>query len=274
VLHGLQAGFGGLLGVELLEKLKGFGYQLLRVEQGVTLDDTRAIASEVLSVGMTPLVILFQPEHAAVLPSGSWAEAENEPDLAYASRTIAPRLRMPHADYITLTHRIAERADPSIRLWAGACSNPNARGRAYMEAVCPHFQARYGHSWHRYPHGGADATFSTPQDGFARRGAEVAYMRRLAGDRPLIISEAGYHTAPRTTRRWWGRTRSARWSPDNVTALWAPEWAFWRAARVEACVRYQLNSGPHPDAALDCYGIRDVNGLFVPSAPVALQETS
>ena len=263
--YGLHAGFGGLLGTELLAALKGFGYTLLRVEQGLTLDDTRSIAHEVIAAGMTPLVVLFQPEHVAALPPGCLAEADNEPDLAYPNRTIAPRGVMPHADYIDFTHRIAEQAPPDVQLLAGAVSNPNRRGVSYMRAVSPHLQARYWHSWHRYPTGGAKADWWTPHDGFRDRYDEVALMRAVAHGRPIAITEGGYHTAPRKGR-WW--QRSARWSQDDVARLWQCEWSFWNRMGVECAVRYQLNSGPNPDAALDTYGIRDVNGLFLPSAPV------
>jgi hypothetical protein len=267
---GLQAGFGGLLGSALLAELKAFGYTLLRVEQGVTLDDTRNIASEVLTAGMTPLVVLFQAEHASVLPPESWGECENEPDLAYPDRTIAPRGVMPHADYIQLSHRIAELAPLDVRLWAGAVSNPNDRGRAYLEATWPHCAEweRYGLSCHRYPHGTAEAKWSDPQEGFSLRSAEVSYLRRVAAGRPLAITEGGFHRGLRTSRSWWGRRKTAQWSDDDVAGLWAQEWAFWRMAGVECAVRYQINDGPDPDEALDNYGIRDVTGAWWPSAPV------
>lgn len=278
MLPALQAGFGDPLGAELLAQIKGLGYQAVRLEQGRTAEQTQALAIEVLAAGLTPIVILFDATHASAVPAGSWCCVENEPDLPFPDRQQYPRGAMEDLAYIDLVWAVCEAARPEVRVVAGECSNPNRRGRAFMEAVCPYFPARAAHSWHRYPHGGRGEGVMVPHPGFRSRWDEAAYLMELAEGQSVAITEAGYHTAPRGSQHWLARLLGRgprRWTDADVARLWAAEWAFWQDVDVEYegrmawVTKYQLNDGDNPDDPLHTYGIRTVTGEWKESAPAA-----
>ena len=272
----LHSGFGAPIG-PIVHNIAAFGYRGVRAEQGVSLDLTAAVAEEILFAGMTPIVIVFQPEHIDALPDVPILLCpDNEPDLADNHRPICPRTTaMEPGDYLGLVHRICERAKPAHLVCAGEVSNPNARGRAFMEAIVPHLPSRVDAlSWHRYPAGGRSEGVMVPHDGFANRAAETEYLWRMSGDRMLAITEGGYHTGARGGTsfidRWLGR-KPRRWSEDDIVHLWHDEWAFWARAeeanpgKLLTVVRYQINDGPS-DHYLDRFGIRYADGSWKPSA--------
>jgi hypothetical protein len=60
---GLQVGFGGLVGVALLQELRGFGFQLIRIQAhtdgpeyaAVPADLLQSMVQEIVDAGMDPL---------------------------------------------------------------------------------------------------------------------------------------------------------------------------------------------------------------------------
>lgn len=276
---GLQVAHGYFIGAQLLADLKGFGYEVMRIEQGETPEITRALAQEVLDAGLTPLVILFQAEHAAALPSGAWAEVENEPDMGYPDRATAPRGPMTPSEVIALAQAVDARLPAGIPVFACGVMNLTRRSLGYLARVEVGLPSRFGISAHRYP----GDSWEQPKDGFRSRDEEVRELFRIAGRRDVAITECGYHTAPRV-RGFKGFLyrllgRQTRWTDADVQALWAREWAFWRdvdavhGGRLRALVKYNVNDGPDRDNPLHAYGIRTYPGpdgcTWKVSAPVA-----
>ena len=263
----LQAGFGDFLGADLLAELRALGWRGIRLEQGDTLDDTALLTMEVVEAGLQALVIVFRPEHTpVVLDEGGMVEVENEPLIAYPDRRF-PRDAMKVEDYITLARDCLTSAGDAFigQLWLGAVHTLNPECLAYLDTIAINVEGNYGVSYHRYTNG---KDMWNPQPGMASREEEMRQLQALAGGRPLARTECGRHTAPDSRSYGVFNLRKETWqlTDDEVATDNAAEIAFDAQWGVQFTTIYQLNDGPDPNEALDCYGIRRVDGTWKPSA--------
>lgn len=254
MLRGIQAGFGASIAADL-PALRSLGVELVRLDcTGLDAGTTQALVREPIDSGLVPFPIVSSADQLALLPAGTNVELLNEPDLNGPSPAAYEGLV---GDVGTVC------AQRGLTLWAGAVSNLNRRGVAYLrDAGVMRWPSGVCVSVHRYPTGQSPLV---PHDGFASRDAEVLALRVLIGARPWGVSEFGYHGGNRAT--WWQRLFGIRrqWTDGQVRTFTAWEWEFWQKSGAAGAVLYQLNDGP-TSSAVDRYGIRRTDGTWKPSA--------
>lgn len=237
---GLQCGFGAPLGRMVLDDIRALGITIVRIDlQESSQEDTVILAQEVLDAGLQPLCIIRRPEQIPILPEGALIEVGNEPDLEHFGWTVAEYIAVGTACVVmALRH--------NRRIYLGAVSNLNARGFDFLkklpwdlwcgEQICC--------SVHRYPDGHAP---QNPHQGFNDREHEVANLKLIVGDRPLAVTEVGYHNVE------WTEAEAA----DNM----AWERQFFTAQGFEIVSAFQLNDGPGGDTESH-YGFRRMDGSW------------
>lgn len=257
---------GTYIGAPLLNWVKSLGFDGVRFSIPRNTDATLGLSlyNEIAGAGLTPLVILEDLKPLTYLLPNSQVELYNEPDLG-TNQQYSPE------DYARHLQTAAPAAFArGIDLWAPVASNLNQRGFDFLQRVYDlTHDLPYYVSMHRYPTGNA---FDAPHDGFASREAETAKLLSIIGNRRWMISEFGYHTAPRprkTGRITWPIWFFPwRWSEEEKADLVKQEIRWWRQQGAWACNLYNINSGPDPDHTEDNFGIRDVNGNPLPVASV------
>lgn len=222
---GLHAGFGAFLGAETLAEIRAHGFTIVRIDcQDVDQALTAQLAQEVIDAGLQPLVIIRRVEQLSVLPVGALAEAGNEPDIAKFGWT-----KRRYRDFAIAAAR--EALARQIRLYVGVVSNLNDRGFEWLEELpWETWPAEICGSVHRYPEGSDPRT---PHKGCKSREHEIAKLRAIVGQRPLAITETGYHDAVI--------------SEADVAAHMVYERQLFDRAGFDFVVAYQLNDGP-PDS--------------------------
>lgn len=242
---GLQCGFGEFLGAETLAAVRDQHFSIIRIDcQDVDQAKTAQLAQEVIDAGLQPLVIVRRVEQLAVLPPGALAEAGNEPDIAKFGWT-----KRTYRDFAHACVREAQRLE--LRLYIGVVSNLNDRGFDWLEELP---WDTYGPtvccSVHRYPEG-SDPRIA--HKGCKSREDEITKLRALVGQRPLAVTEVGYHDGP------------GGCSESDVAAHMAWERQLFDQHGFDFVVGFQINDGPptsrDPDAH---FGFRRADGSWKP----------
>jgi hypothetical protein len=93
-------------------------------------------------------------------------------------------------------------------------------------------------------------------------------LRRIIGnDRPVAVTEIGWHTAPQKTNALLPcRRKEFRFSDDDVADFAESELRFWQRMGAKLLSWYQLNCGPNEFYGEDQFGIRDIDGRRKPVA--------
>jgi hypothetical protein len=258
---GLQVCFGDLIGAGLLSELRAMGCQIIRIDtqRSVDLAHIAAMAREVTDAGMEPCTIINDAALLAAIPDGQIVEFGNEPDLG-------AQFGWPDAaEYIRQAREAATLDAGRHRLFIGVISNLNTRGFRFLESMeWASIPAHVGCAFHRYPDGDSPQPATPSRErrfrGPDHRDREVAELRRIVGDRPLILSEVGYHTANGL-------------SEDQQAAHMVWERAFWARHGIEIAVAYQINSGPDPREVQHQYGFRRIDGSWRPVAAAWFGDT-
>lgn len=255
MIKGLQAGFGTLLGLKTLEDLKSRGVQMVRLDcMGLGPYATNLLARDASNAGLQPLVIVSSSLQLGQLPPGTNIELLNEPDLNGPSP----------ATYEAKVWEFAGEAQRlGLHLWAGAVSNLNGRGFAFLEkAHVQNWPKSVNVSVHRYPNG---ENPTVPHGGFSSRTAEVEWLKEIIGPRRWGVSEFGYTTGNRAN--WWQKLFGIKrqWTDLQVHAFTVWEFDFWKRTGAAGAVLYQLNDGPTTEP-INRMGIRRTDGSWKPVA--------
>ena len=259
----LQAGFGEPIGHDLLVELRDrFGIRGIRQDLQGVHDQAlgEALIQEILDADLGVLAILSNLTQVAWLSQGCHAEWRNERDGDQAPADYADEARL----FVAECHRWG------VLPWVGAISNIDKDSLRWLELVLmtlPTSLPPFGVSVHHYAHG---SRIWDPHPGFSSVEAQVWELQRLAGGRPIFVTEMGFSTAPRNPVGKWAWLlrllgKKEQWSDQQVAQFLHERWGFWESYAVAACT-YQLNDGPNPNAADDRYGIRRLDGRWKPSA--------
>lgn len=265
MLHGIQAGFGRILGAPVLNQLREFGYRLVRLDcQWNALPSldrpakaayAKCLADEVLLAGMTPLIIIDRVEQVEWFQRKLVVlEAMNEPDLRQMSASA-------YGSFVVSVSLEANRL--GLPLYVGSISNLNKRGFTFLRDIMPYVMGRAGVegiSIHRYAAGRSP---THPHTGYDSRLNEVEELQKLLQGMPFGVSEFGYHTC----RQWTWHIWPWRHSDEQVAAHVAWEHGFWREQGATFSVLYQVNDGP-AQTSEERYGIRRGDGSWKPVATV------
>lgn len=178
-------------------------------------------------------------------------EPGNEPDLAEKPWKKEEELL---ARTLTRCYEVIRKYSYRVPVLSPSVSNLNERGFGYLEKMTrAGIPTDADVAVHRYPNG---PRASTPHEGFDSRGAEVSKLLRLAGGRPIWITETGMREGPH------GRgAKPSYLEEDQVAEAFEEEMKFWaRVPQVRGVVWYQLNDGPDRTNEYHSYGIRRLNG--------------
>lgn len=97
-------------------------------------------------------------------------------------------------------------------------------------------------------------------------------MRRIVGDRALICSEIGWHTAPsKRKKRGWlgllGLKETVQYDEGQVSAFMAQEAQICKRNACQIMVFYQVTDGPRAgDYFEDSFGLMRADGSLKPLA--------
>lgn len=234
---GLQCGFGDLLGAATLASVRAQGFTIVRIDlQKCDLQKSVELAQEVIDAGLQPLCIVSSEAQVIAMPAGALIEVGNEPDIA--------RFGWTKATYREVADRcVAAALDHGRRLYVGVVSNLNDRGFDFLESLpWRNYPADICCSVHRYPDGRSPLN---PHKGCKSREHEVAKLRAIVGQRPLAITETGYHDGP------------GGWSEHAVAEHLAFERRFFSEQGFEIVVAFQINDGHPADSDKEAhFGLR------------------
>jgi len=230
---GLQCGFGDALGEETLGSIREQGFTIVRIDlQRADQVKTAQLAQEVVDAGLQPLCIIRHAHQISVLPEGALIELGNEPDLAHFGWTLD--------SYLAEARRCVPVAlESGHRLYLGAVSNLNKRGFKFLEQLpWQEWPETICCSIHRYPDGRLPTNAHT---GCKSREHEVAKLRAIVGQRPLVVTEVGYHDGP------------GGWSEAKVAEYMAWERRFFSEQGFELVVAFQINDGERLDPSTEAH---------------------
>lgn len=255
----LNAGFGAKLGAEARDFIVRQGFYGVR--QDVLFPDTAAaIVRELSAAGLAGLYICSSIETARETAiSGRtrrcWIELGNEAD------DERPR---DYQRWLSEAVREVRSVNPFAMLYTAGITTTDRRRIQWLEEVFAlGVPDGVGVAVHTYR---TTVPPETPHPGYLSRADEYEHIREIIGPhRSLIVSEAGWHTAPSATGgwlcNWFGIGCSeVRYSEQEQADFFEREYRLAEANGVDALVLYQLNCGPNPDYYEHGFGIRRLDG--------------
>lgn len=286
---GIVAGFGEVIGRELMDEIAAFGIRAVRQEIKPQMDEgyVRQLIAEFVGAPLRPLLLLgggamenvsrspISPAQYEALTShvvhlaftlgldadGYDLEIGNEPDISPSYRDKSWMF----ASACRLSFAAAREGGFAGRFITGGVSNLNRRGLAYLgAAVRAGLPPDVVVGFHRYPegmepftpHGGFEA-----RDGQEGRDVEWGALLAASADRARACTEVGHHTALRPGGR-----------VDDILAgrHYQFDLQFFAERGVVATYVYQLNDGPSEHYA-DRFGLRARDGRWKPQAAAVRQ---
>jgi len=235
-LQGLQ--YFGARGDDTARAVRDLGCKVCRVQLFTDHDDAALVSNEtaatidneVLNAGMMPYVIIRTPEQVSQVPPGHWIEFYNEPDLEQFNMPLSQFKER----YMTIVEACAGRNPLAI----GGVSNLNDRGMRFLkqlewdkippEVACSH---------HWYPDDDRPHE-SHIETGFLHkkrntRDQDIADLKAIVGERPLVNSETGFWDGPFRTE-------------SDVAEWYRVERHFWERQGYAIVIAYQLDSEAPP----------------------------
>jgi hypothetical protein len=261
--RGITAGFGGLLGAELLAQIKARGWEVIRQDgQWANQDQLAAMVGEIRAAGLRPLVLCLASQFAD-MPEG--IDVEPRADVDRSVGGLEPNFTNVPATYAQIINSAMPVARArGLRVWAGMV-NTDAAALAWLSTMVTTLEPDCGISLHPYPLASASGYYS--------RALEIVRFKALIGARPFIVGEWGWQQGPR--KAWWQYLFGGHSHPSDTQILAAVQgdFAAWRAAGAQVACLYQLNDGPRcpqhttmPATAAGGYGIRRADGTWKPTA--------
>lgn len=270
----LNAGFGEKLSTADLALIRSLGYQGIR-QDVPEVEVADELVDNVLAEGMAGLFVVPVAEEDAchsiahavaaqiALRDGiGFLEVGNEEDLSGKrwSRDPVGWARLV-ADVVTIAR---DHSGGTLRVISGGVSSLSRQAMGWLERshvrdlpVCV--------GYHQY----RSTPPAEPLDGYNSRLDEFAALRQAAGQRPVWMTESGWHTAKRTSGCWPLR-RTWAYTDTEVADFLRTELLLNQGAGAECFVTYQLNDGADPRNDQDHFGIRRVDGTLKPASRVLL----
>lgn len=282
----LNCGFGRPIGDELLDQVLELGFDGVRQDVPDDHPAAEAVLGELAARPDVKVILLVAGGHMTRnhprAGGAAWKEGEliahvndvcqklqdfgffarpdsqlptleigNEPDLA-------DKAWKKNADELARTFRhcydVVRKYSQAAPVLTPSISNLNGRGFDYLEDMLREgLPSAAQVAVHRYPNG---PSVEIPHEGFRSRGDEVSKLLRLAGGRPIWITETGMREGPH------GKGDDQLYlEEDDVAAAFEQEMRFWaRIPQVRGVVWYQLNDGPDRKNEYHTYGIRRLDG--------------
>ena len=237
---GLHCGHNEPLGRDLLDWIRERGFKIVRTDvQECTFDQIAQYSKDIVDAGLQPLCIIKSADQCDHVAPGGLIEAGNEPDLKKFGWTERSYEKM----FLSVIERTQKN---NQRLYGGVVSNLNKRGFNFLKGLpWKDIPATVCCSVHRYPDGHLP---TNPHDGFKSREQEVQNLRRIVGNRPLAVTEVGYH--------------QNEWTEAEAAANMAWERKFFAEQGFDFVIGYQLNDGPPENTDYEAhFGFRRFNSM-------------
>lgn len=247
--YGLQTTFNEPIGLNSCIDIRDLHFTDARIDirKCQTEEIAKQCLDEVISAGLEPLTII--DARTARWAKGS-VSVGNEPDI----NGITPD------QYINEVNSICRlREDLLGDIYVGVISNLSLNGLGYFGNIWNKSPIHVKADVHRYAEGKTGAP-QVPHHGFGSRSwinlfehypSEVGRLLDIIKGRDWIVSEFGYSDLYR--------------SKESVVDAIKYEWELWASVGAKKAFLYQLNDGLLT-SELDHYGIRDVKGIWKPSA--------
>jgi len=286
-----QAGAGGAIGRELLDKIADVGFRGIRQDVPDDTGLTRDLVRELAGSPRLDVIFLIAGGHMTRPDGVPWEkqslvrhvketceilashgffdrttppalEIGNEPDLAHSRFKHHPG---DLADTVRECYSAIREFSENSPVLTPSVSNLNERGLSYLRRMLDRGVPEGASiAVHRYPKGRSP---SDPHDPYDTRDDEVAALLSLVGGRDVWVTETGRSEGPGWVRRFLFQKTEFWLTEEEVADYMEAELRIWaRFPRVKALVWYQLNSGSNRRDELHNYGIRRVDGTFKPIA--------
>lgn len=254
---GLQTTFGSAIGVDLMKQVREQGFTIGRIDCDVPGTNTslgdegiKVLQQEALDANVQPVMTIRRPSALRVIAgTGALAEFGNEPDL--------DGWPTPDSYWTSCKEFMRLCLELEVRGYVSAISNLNDRGFDFLKRIdWKTIDPRVCVSFHRYPETGKGPT--APHDGFASREAEMNELRRIVGNRPLALTEFGYHQGAK----------------NGYTTAQVEEYVVWEKKfadqqGVDFAIAFQIHDGLAGDTSQDSnYGFRNRDGSWKPRARI------
>jgi hypothetical protein len=274
----INAGFGELIGKPDLDLFAQLGFQGVRQDMPLDQGTEAPLIEELAQHSSLDLIALVnggkmhkdpyptarQVAHVARLirdhqmVGRAMIEVGNEPNITekYGERPELLAEAIREADLEMQTEGL------TTPLIVGGIMTTDRGGLDYLESVVASgipLTAWIGYHTYR-----TTVTPETPHKGFATRGAEFRRLQNIAGGRPLINTEIGWHTALSKGRGWGPfKKPDVQWSDRQVFDFMIRESHLNNAAGAVALTLFQVNDGPS-DHYESHFGIRYTNKNLKP----------
>lgn len=240
MMPGLQTHIEGRIPMERLEEVYRLGFRLARIAaMECSVEVMLECYEDVKAAGLTPIVTIADPDRIPFFQPGDFIECRNEDD-----GDLDPE------DYRHILDEMAARSqEAGTRLLGGVGSNTSEKplkwGRDVRADRWP--TGMWGLGWHSYgpyPHDGFD-----PKAGEHPCEAEFRWLRALAGDLPVILTEFGDANTTGVTEEQQARSIAELWKVWRKVGLWG------------ACL-FQIHDGADPNNREHRYGIYRADANF------------
>ncbi|MGE5357624.1 MAG: hypothetical protein ACM3NQ_01310 [Bacteroidales bacterium] len=208
---GLQTGFGGLIGRDLYQQLRRFGWDVARldclrnhldpalVRESGEAGAIARLVDEAQAEGFR-VVIIITSDQIPLVPDGIDVEVYadvtdtstvgTEPDIAGF-----PPERIAAAINAQMSCSVAKK----LRVWAGCISNPGPGPLNWLRRLAATLHPSVGLTVHRYP-GELGDPASKGRKPYRSRAEEMAAIKAVVGTRKWAMSEGG---CPVAKKGWW-----------------------------------------------------------------------
>lgn len=278
----INAGFGELIGAEMLDALRQRGFAGVR-QDIPDAASAPAFCREIADSGLNAILLVaggkmgtagrgMPPQDIAALADATARAARdtglfdagravieigNEPDIAYTYDS-KPAL---FAEAVRTSEARVRAVSDTAVVVTGGVTTTNKNGLNYIAAAVraglpPHCAIGY----HTY------RTATIPEaahSGFASRDSEFERLRKLAAGRPIWCTETGWHTAPSKVKRFFGLfSETVQFTDDQVADFAAREIEINRRNGAIGFVWFQLNDGRDANQYEQRFGIRTLDGQW------------
>lgn len=245
------------IGRDLLTEIAGFGFTHVRVDVPPTVGDIAPCVSDYIGAPVVPCFLLHDVGLNATLLDAAlnvlpnfWLQVWNEPPGM-------DRIDLPtYTQGILAVHHDARARGFTGPILMGGLANPGAENRAWLSEALLSMPADVWVDEHRYAYKAQD-DWARPWPRYATRSEENRTLRTLAGGRPCVRTEIGWHTAVEHLGLGpFGK--ETQLSDQQATQNYVKDLRLYESDGLEAVFVFQLNDGPTEEWS-DRQGIRTYN---------------
>jgi hypothetical protein len=272
MIKGITAGFGDLIGSDMLSRLQDKRWQAIRQDiQKADAAKIQQMVDEIRNEALLP-ILMGEAARAVDIPMGLDFELRDAPDMSKSG--LEPNFtQSPQAYAITLNKVVPILKDKNIRAWAGMVNTDDPNAMNWLKTVVNYLDLYFGISVHRYPPSNATKFSDSLVGG---REKEFQNLKSIIKDRPFSILEWGYNQG--SYKSFWQKIFGGHGhlTDAQIVKCVKDEFAYWESKGAVICSLYQLNDGTskcaqhpqYPSDYLDGFGLRRADGTWKPVSDI------